>query len=106
MEQAIVFQNLGIARVRVKEIKESLSTREKLKIDPFNQGFDLKTTAKNISLHQIRLCFQVRKGTLIIVLIILHLIFFYVSIFRIFLLLVFIFIYRLTWVQKKPVSKY
>ena len=73
MEQPIVFQNLGIARVRVKEIKESLSTRENLKIDPFNQGFDLKTTAKNISLHQIRLCFQVGKNNLTIALITLHL---------------------------------
>ena len=68
-----MFQNLGIARVRVKEIKESLSTRENLKIDPFNQGFDLKTTAKNISLHQIRLCFQVGKNNLTIALITLHL---------------------------------
>lgn len=67
-----MFQNLGIARVRVKEIKESLSTRENLKIDPFNQGFDLKTTAKNISLHQIRLCFQVGKNNLTIALITLH----------------------------------
>ena len=61
-EEPIVFQNLGIARVKVKEIKESLTTREKLKIDPFNQGFDLKTTTKNVSLHQIRLCFQVREN--------------------------------------------
>ena len=59
-EQPIVFQNLGIARVKVKEIKESLAIRENQKIDPFNQGFDLKNTAKNISLHQVRLCFQVR----------------------------------------------
>ena len=42
MEQPIVFQNLGIARVRVKDIRESLITREKLQIDPFNQGYDFK----------------------------------------------------------------
>ena len=59
MEQPIVFQNLGIARMKLKDIKESLAIREKLQIDPFNQGFDLKVTTKNVSLHQIRLCFQV-----------------------------------------------
>ena len=59
MEQPIVFQNLGIARVRVKDIRESLITREKLQIDPFNQGYDLKTTTRNVNLHQLRLCFQV-----------------------------------------------
>ena len=59
-DKPIVFQHLGIARVKVKEILESLTLREAQKIDPFNQGFELKTKAKTISLHEMRLCFQVR----------------------------------------------
>ena len=56
----IVFPHLGIARVKVKEILESLTIRENQKIDPFSQGFELKYKAKTVSLHELRLCFQVR----------------------------------------------
>ena len=54
-----MLSNLGIARVKVKDITKSLALREKQAIDPFNQGFDRKSNGKNINLHQLRLCFQV-----------------------------------------------
>ena len=54
-----MLNNLGIARVKVKDITKSLALREKQAIDPFNQGFDRKSNGKNINLHQLRLCFQV-----------------------------------------------
>ena len=54
-----MLNNLGIARVKVKDITKSLALREKQAIDPFNQGFDRKSNGKNINLHQVRLCFQV-----------------------------------------------
>ena len=54
-----MLNNLGIARVKVKDITKSLALREKQAIDPFNQGFDRKSNVKNINLHQLRLCFQV-----------------------------------------------
>ena len=59
MDQPIAFQNLGIARVKRQDIRESLITREKQLVDPFNQGFAHKETTRNVNLRQIRLCFQV-----------------------------------------------
>ena len=58
--EPIAFHNLGVQRVKVKEITESLQVREKQNIDPFNQGFEHMRNAKTINLHDMRLCFQVR----------------------------------------------
>ena len=44
---------------RKKDIKESLTQRQKIRVDPYKQGFDHKDNAKGIDLNAIKLCFQV-----------------------------------------------
>lgn len=53
------FQNLGIQCVKRKDIEESLSLRESIKVDPFRSGFGHKRSASSIDLNVVRLCFQV-----------------------------------------------
>jgi c-Rel proto-oncogene protein len=51
------FANIGIQCVRKKDAPASLTNREKIKVDPFRQGFSHKNG--QINLNAIRLCFQV-----------------------------------------------
>ncbi|GFY77286.1 embryonic polarity protein dorsal [Trichonephila inaurata madagascariensis] len=53
------FANLGIQCVKKKEIKESLSQREEIKVDPFGTGFSHHLEPNKINLNALRLCFQV-----------------------------------------------
>lgn len=56
-DMTYAFQNLGIQCVRKKDAPESLDRRQKIKVDPFKQGFGHKGGA--IDLNMVRLCFQV-----------------------------------------------
>ncbi|XP_035207052.1 embryonic polarity protein dorsal-like isoform X1 [Stegodyphus dumicola] len=53
------FANLGIQCVKKKDIKESLSHREALQVDPFGTGFSHHLEPNKINLNALRLCFQV-----------------------------------------------
>ena len=50
------FPSLGVRCVKRDGILESLTQRQNMKIDPFKQGFQVKTGTFN--LNAIRLCFQ------------------------------------------------
>ena len=41
------------------EAKTELRNRQKLNVDPFNQEFHHASNLSNLSLHSVRLCFQV-----------------------------------------------
>ena len=56
-DMSYTFQNLGIQCVRKKDAPASLDARQKIRVDPFKQGFDHKNGA--IDLNMVRLCFQV-----------------------------------------------
>ncbi|XP_059097155.1 transcription factor p65-like isoform X2 [Tigriopus californicus] len=51
------FQNLGIQCVKRKDAQQSLERRQKIRVDPFKQGFDHKN--RSIDLNMVRLCYQV-----------------------------------------------
>ncbi|XP_050562117.1 embryonic polarity protein dorsal isoform X2 [Spodoptera frugiperda] len=53
------FKNLGIQCVKRRDIAEALTTREKLRVDPFRKNFDHKNHPQSIDLNAVRLCFQV-----------------------------------------------
>jgi len=53
------FPNLGIQCVKKKDIDESLTLRQQIRVDPFQTGFAHKTSAQNIDLNCVRLAFQV-----------------------------------------------
>ncbi|GFT25575.1 embryonic polarity protein dorsal [Nephila pilipes] len=53
------FANLGIQCVKKKDIKESLTQREEIKVDPFGTGFSHHLEPNKINLNALRLCFQV-----------------------------------------------
>ncbi|CAL1262646.1 unnamed protein product [Larinioides sclopetarius] len=53
------FANLGIQCVKKKDIKESLSHREAIQVDPFGTGFSHHLEPNKINLNALRLCFQV-----------------------------------------------
>nr|BBD75287.1 dorsal protein [Parasteatoda tepidariorum] len=53
------FANLGIQCVKKKDIKESLSHREAIQVDPFGTGFSHHLEPGKINLNCLRLCFQV-----------------------------------------------
>ncbi len=56
-DMTYAFHNLGIQCVRRKDAPASLEKREKIKVDPFKQGFKHKTGP--IDLNCVKLCFQV-----------------------------------------------
>ena len=51
----IMFEHIGIQCVTKKDTAESLALRQKMDVDPYNQGFDHSI----FDLNAIRLCFQV-----------------------------------------------
>jgi len=53
------FPNLGIQCVKKKDIDESLTLRQQIRVDPFQSGFAHKTSAQSIDLNCVRLAFQV-----------------------------------------------
>merc|ERR1719510_1996378 len=53
------FPNLGIQCVKKKDIDDSLSLRQQIRVDPFQTGFTHKTSPQNIDLNCVRLAFQV-----------------------------------------------
>jgi len=53
------FPNLGIQCVKKKDIDDSLSLRQQIRVDPFQTGFSHKTSPQNIDLNCVRLAFQV-----------------------------------------------
>lgn len=55
----VEFSHLGVQCVRKKDIKESLKKRQKIRVDPYKQGFDHVDNPKGIDLNAIKLCFQV-----------------------------------------------
>merc|ERR1711936_317555 len=55
----VEFSHLGVQCVRKKDIEESLERRQKIRVDPYKQGFDHKNNPKAIDLNAIKLCFQV-----------------------------------------------
>ena len=103
-DQPIVFEQLGIVRLKVKQTMESLTLREKQKVDPFNQGFDHKNKSRGINLHQIRLCFQVRSFLANIRYNASN--FKDYSIKKLIYQTKFLFIFRFTWAQENRVSWY
>ncbi|XP_015117085.1 embryonic polarity protein dorsal [Diachasma alloeum] len=58
-ENEIELKNLGIQCVRKKDIKKSLEERKKVRVDPFQQGYDHGDHPTSIDLNVVRLCFQV-----------------------------------------------
>ncbi|CAK1540811.1 unnamed protein product [Leptosia nina] len=58
-DNRISFSNLGIQCVKRKDIAEALSTREKLRVDPFKTGYSHRNQPQTIDLNAVRLCFQV-----------------------------------------------
>eukprot|EP00092_Neocalanus_flemingeri_P005309 GFUD01005717.1.p1 GENE.GFUD01005717.1~~GFUD01005717.1.p1 ORF type:complete len:913 (-),score=220.83 GFUD01005717.1:325-3063(-) len=55
----VSFPNLGIQCVKKKDIDESLTQRQQIRVDPFQTGFTHKTNPQNIDLNVVRLAFQV-----------------------------------------------
>jgi len=53
------FPNLGIQCVKKKDIDESLTLRQQIRVDPFQSGFAHKASAQSIDLNCVRLAFQV-----------------------------------------------
>jgi len=58
-DMTAAFPNLGIQCVKKKDIDESLSLRQQIRVDPFQTGFTHKTSPQNIDLNCVRLAFQV-----------------------------------------------
>jgi len=55
----VSFPNLGIQCVKKKDIDESLTLRQQIRVDPFQTGFSHKSNPQNIDLNCVRLAFQV-----------------------------------------------
>jgi len=55
----VSFPNLGIQCVKKKDIDESLTLRQQIRVDPFQSGFSHKNNPQNIDLNCVRLAFQV-----------------------------------------------
>jgi len=55
----VSFPNLGIQCVKKKDIDESLTLRQQIRVDPFQTGFTHKSNPQNIDLNCVRLAFQV-----------------------------------------------
>uniref|UniRef100_A0A0C9Q428 Dl_5 protein n=1 Tax=Fopius arisanus TaxID=64838 RepID=A0A0C9Q428_9HYME len=55
----IELKNLGIQCVRKRDIKKSLEERKRVRVDPFQQGYDHGDHPVLIDLNVVRLCFQV-----------------------------------------------
>lgn len=55
----VSFPNLGIQCVKKKDIDESLTLRQQIRVDPFQTGFTHKNNPQNIDLNCVRLAFQV-----------------------------------------------
>lgn len=53
------FTSLGIQCVKRRDVEQSLLDRERIRVDPFHNGFDHKDQASSIDLNAVRLCFQV-----------------------------------------------
>ena len=60
-DMSYTFQNLGIQCVRKKDAPASLEARQKIRVDPFKQGFEHKNGS--IDLNVVRLCFQVMNNS-------------------------------------------
>ena len=58
-DMTAVFPNLGVQCVRRRDVADSLSKRQEIKVDPFKQGFQHKTSTTVANLNRVRLCFQV-----------------------------------------------
>ncbi|XP_008216914.1 embryonic polarity protein dorsal-like isoform X2 [Nasonia vitripennis] len=58
-KKQIHFKNLFVESVNVEDVVESLTERERKKVDPFKTGFAHKDSPEDISLNSVRLCFQV-----------------------------------------------
>ena len=61
-DMTATFEKIGIECVTNKKIPESLERCQRIKIDPFNQGFNHmedKKYLKNLDMNSLRLCFQV-----------------------------------------------
>merc|ERR1719410_2304562 len=57
-EMTAEFPHLGVQCVRRKDVHQSLSNRQQIKVDPFRQGFSHADNSA-LDLNAIRLCFQV-----------------------------------------------
>merc|ERR1712012_1136702 len=56
-EMTVEFPHLGVQCVRRKDVHQSLSNRQQIKVDPFRQGFSHADNSA-LDLNAIRLCFQ------------------------------------------------
>lgn len=57
--QVLSFPGLGVQKVKRRDIKQSLESREARHLDPFHHGFAHKDNSSDIDLNAIRLCFDI-----------------------------------------------
>eukprot|EP00092_Neocalanus_flemingeri_P057769 GFUD01068733.1.p1 GENE.GFUD01068733.1~~GFUD01068733.1.p1 ORF type:complete len:591 (+),score=138.77 GFUD01068733.1:156-1928(+) len=58
-DMTVEFHNLGIQCVKKKDISDALNQRQKLRIDPYKQGFGHAEGSNFIDMNVVKLCFQV-----------------------------------------------
>eukprot|EP00092_Neocalanus_flemingeri_P005366 GFUD01005782.1.p1 GENE.GFUD01005782.1~~GFUD01005782.1.p1 ORF type:complete len:601 (-),score=146.44 GFUD01005782.1:180-1982(-) len=58
-DMTVEFHNLGIQCVKKKDIGDALNQRQRLRIDPYKQGFGHAEGSNFIDMNVVKLCFQV-----------------------------------------------